>query len=1042
MQNPKSSPHCKKSAGFTLPAILVVVGALLILAVGVLLIVGIERNTARSFVDKQRAELAAKAGLEEVSGIFNTEAANDDFLVIQSTLTAAVAPAPAPLLQASPQLFIVRGKAATTTNSPPTFQYTPLFSTYLNPKTPAASPKVPETSALTLPQVEPLFDTDSKTFIDYETLPYQDKARASWLPVTDSNNKMVGRYSYWVEDLQSRVDAGTAGNTKDSGTHQRYGWKGGSAPNSARFPAPGLNAEISKPGTDGRDAEPPLNQVALYLLDPASAAKDTSALDKTIIDGRKALVSPDSTLAVAGILPPLTRGTDGHLLDIKARAVEEGLSASVQPYDERAVIPYAKGIDSSVAGKPKLNLNSLLAKPANDAVEEMAAFIKKGLPDFDDVNKPGGRPGGFPDNYLKTLSANAIDYADADTDATVSQGGIMGKQAYRGLDAYPLMSEVILHIKYLGTATLKGRKVLLWQIILFAELWNHTSEKVTGSARLSYENKMRPPAISAGVADDYFDSPELLGDKNQTQHTLSQIGGRYWSDKIAVSLAPNQYQFYKAATINYTIDVGPSTQTLQNTFEIYEDLGSSGISLMWNDREVDRNDKLIRGNSSPTNPELVYITNFKKQSGKANIPGHSYGVYNTNNNYKNNMGDSRQALYLRGDAYPLSDNSYPGNVSPNRRNIRNVTIYKNGLGQANVYGRVLPSEWPDGGHDSDVSGLPLSAPAVDDYDPTNTTLYPPQPNTREGDAPTFISNRGRFYSATELGRVYDPIMYTPMYDKSSDSSALLKGQMPAGRVSWPSVELGDTSDIYYGGGNTLRIGRPEHPKFDQPAKHAPLDMPGTHAARLLDLFHTGKSRSDKNTDREGPLVRIEGNINLNTASIDAIRAMAGGVLAADARLVKRTSDTHSTSTSAPPVSLLEVSTPTTSKEADLLAEAIIRGRPYSSPSEIACALGTDGKPVFGNRDILPEGNKTQWSDSAAEEAFARVYESSTVRSRNFRVWVVGQSVAPTATTNTAPEVLAEVRRAYTVFADPGARNSNGTIDSTKFKIQLLNENDF
>ncbi|MBC7980781.1 MAG: hypothetical protein H7Y36_09490 [Armatimonadetes bacterium] len=45
-------------------------------------------------------------------------------------------------------------------------------------------------------------------------------------------------------------------------------------------------------------------------------------------------------------------------------------------------------------------------------------------------------------------------------------------------------------------------------------------------------------------------------------------------------------------------------------------------------------------------------------------------------------------------------------------------------------------------------------------------------------------------------------------------------------------------------------------------------------------------------------------------------------------------------------------------------------------------------------------------------------------------------------TNTSPEVMAEVRKAYTVFADPGVRKSDGTIDSTKVRIQILNENDF
>lgn len=1035
MQLP-NHPRRRTARGFTLPAILVVVGALLILAVGALLIVGIERNTSRAFSDRERANLAARAGLEDLKGIFAKEVANDDFLVLQGQETKASGAAKDP----APYLYLARGSGG---DDKVSYRYVPLFSAATVPPAPTAG------SPIEAPAGKDLIGSLTK---EVSALPWHDPAKVSWVNILNANGKMISRYAYWVEDLQGRVDAGTAGNTKDTaGAHKRYGWKTGDmakTEKSAKFPAPGLNAEESKPGPDGRDAAPPLDQVALYLIDPEAKAKDESSLDKTIIDGRKALISPDSVLAVSGMLPPLTRGADGRLEKVEARALEENLTASVQPYDEQPVVPFAFGIDPSVTGKPKLNLNALLAKPAETAVDEMAAWIKKGLPDFEN------RKGGFPDDYLKTLAANAIDYADTDNDGTVSTSSIMGSGSYRGLDAYPLMSEVILHIKYLGNSVQKGRKVLLWQMIIYAELWNHTNHRVQGNARISYENGMRPPAIGAGVLGDRFDDPALMDDPDQVKSipALSRINDRYWSAPIAVDLVPNQYKFYKAVTVNYTMDVGPSSQTLQSKFEIYEDLGSSGISLMWNDKEVDRNDKLVRGNSSPTNPELEFNTNTAKQSGKANIPGHSYGIYNQNNDYKNNMGDSRQALYLRGSAYPLSDNSYPSNVSPNRRNIRNFTIYKNGQGQSAVYGRVLPSEWPDGGHDTPVSlWNPLSPPALN-YDPTT---YPDVKNTQtEGDTPTFLSNRGRFYSATELGRIFDPLMYLPKYDNADDTATLLTGTMPAKRVSWPSVEAGSTPDIYYGGGNTLRIGRPEHPNFDQPAEHAPADTPGNHAARLLDLFHAGKSRSETPADREGQVVRIEGHVNINTAPEDAIRALAGGMLTMDPRLVKRTSETHSSSTFAPPVSSLEVSAPTSqeadAKEGDLLAQAIIDGRPFSSPSEIASVLNPEGKLVFGNKFLYPHTpvaskpdiSQLQWSDAAAEEVFARVYESSTVRSRNFRVWVIGQAVAPTAVTNTSPEVLSEVRRAFTVFADPGVRKTNGEIDPIQFRTKVIDEIDF
>lgn len=98
--------------------------------------------------------------------------------------------------------------------------------------------------------------------------------------------------------------------------------------------------------------------------------------------------------------------------------------------------------------------------------------------------------------------------------------------------------------------------------------------------------------------------------------------------------------------------------------------------------------------------------------------------------------------------------------------------------------------------------------------------------------------------------------------------------------------------------------------------------------------------------------------------------------------------------------------------------------------------------MFGNKDFLRNGTKIHRSDAAAEETFARVYEAATVRSRNFRVWVVGQAVSPVTSTAAKPEVLAEVRKSFTVFADPGERNPDGSIDPAKSRLTILHENDF
>jgi hypothetical protein len=467
--------------------------------------------------------------------------------------------------------------------------------------------------------------------------------------------------------------------------------------------------------------------------------------------------------------------------------------------------------------------------------------------------------------------------------------------------------------------------------------------------------------------------------------------------------------------------------------------------------EVDRGDKFFRGNRPPEVNE--FSINSDRTLAKAHVMSHSYinEIVDEKQqaDYKNNMGDPRQTLYFRSDKFVIADNAYPSNVSPNRRNIRNASIYRDATGADRIFGRVLPSEWPDGGHNVTVTSIPAPGSGTT-YDPSNTTSFRPVTNSREGMAPTFISNRGRFFSATELGRVFDPVMYAPEYEKKSDTDRIVLGFMPPGQFLWPSIDeplnkAVSNASNFYGGGNTLRIGRPEHPLFSLPKLHAPNAMPDQNAARLLDLFHAGESRSDAAADREGPTVRIEGHVNINTATVDSLRALAGGLNEMDPRLSTRSSDSHSQDVMAPLVSQLKVSAPTRQKEADIVAEAIIRGRPYSSPSEIATALDDQddqAQVVMGNRLLLNQGKNVQWSDAAAEELFARVYNSSTVRSRNFRIWIVGQAVAATEVSATNPEVLSEVRRAYTVFADPGQRKADGTIDLTKTKLTILNENDF
>ena len=978
--NPRRCP------AFILPALLCIVSALLILAVGLLLDVGLERRTARSYVDYQRAELAANAGLQQVEASLKHATCNDTFLVLQATLN----PPNRSGRQAAPYGFLAQGTP--TPSNAYSFSYLPLFS---------ASRQPADSFRLSPPAVDALISTESDEFLELSPLPYLGPLRLAWIPLLDEQHQPVARYAFWVEDLQGKLDPLTTGNANgQDASLLAAAWP---------FPAPAL---------DPNPAHPPLAPLALHAIDPASTPAKPGQLAQTLIANRNSMLTPDSLLAAADVQPPLSRAPSGHLADPQARAVEENLATTLRPYLEQPCVPFVQGIATAVLGTPKLNLNALLGQgPAG--VAPMAAFIKHALPEFET------RKGGFPDDYLQTLAANAIDYADADSQSTLVAG------SHRGLDAFPLISEVILQIHYVGQQQVNGRRILNWRFRLFAELWNMTNLDVSGTTRLSYEVALPMDGIGAGTSSKRFDDPSLLDDPGKTSHHLTKFAGRYWSPEFEVNLRANEYKTYEAADVAYALDVGPAGIVVANHFSLTEHEGAAGISLLWNGQEVDRAAAIIRQKNG-----LEFNLATPRYASKATVAALSLGAYGSE---VDNPGDPRISYYLR--STPLGENANPENSSPNRRNIRRSTIYDaDSPRKPKTYGRVLPSEWPDGGHDSAVGSWPLCTDdAVAPTDPRYFWAQVPLASQ----APQRISNAGRFYSATELGRVFDPLLWQPTYDNPQDTAAIRKGLMPASRCAWPDVLAASPPSPDHGGGNSLRIGRPEHPAFDQPGKRA---------TDLLDLFHAGLSRSPERALREGHLVEIRGHVNLNTATRDVLRALAAGALRQDPSLatVPASLIHQPAPLMAPPPTPTTLYAPSTGtqSEADRIADAILRSRPFASPSQLALVKGQDGNPVFGNPDgyrpgiHLPNNTRVQWSDAAAEEVFARVYEASTVRSRNFRVWIVGQALAPATGARAAPLVLAEVRKVFTLFADPGQRANDGTIDPTNASTHVTHENNF
>lgn len=981
--------------GFALAAILMVMAALLLLAVGLLALAGTERKTARSYVDLKRADWVARAGLEEVRSLLREETANDDFLVLAR-------PGEHTERDALDYLFLARGGSG---EAEPEFRMRRLFSG--DRESFASRGELPDPEA------------GGSEGAGFRPLPWAELARVGWHEFENGKGEVVGRYAYWVEDLQGRLAATAAGNGLDGGGHARIAWP--------------LPAAAECDGDLSVAEEPSLAttvQLAAFAIDPeVRGDRDDSDLDNRLRENADLLVSPGSALAAAGLEPPFERGGDGRLLDGRADAVERLVAADRSAYLECPRVPFVAGIDPAVRGRPKRNLNRLLASESRaGAVDDFASWVAAALPDF------ARRAGGFPDDYLRTLAAGAFDYADEDGDPTLGDG-------FRGVDSHPLLSEVFLRIQYEGIELSEGRKYLVWEFRLFAELWNLGSRPASGTASVSYENGLQAVQVASLPPLPRFDAERLLLDPAVSMHSLSLSGGRFWSPAIEVELRPDEYAVFEFATVRQRIDIGPSSgpDALWVTdFFLEEPLGAAGIGLRWNGVEADRVAMLVRDSEG-----LAFSGDRRQVAVKAAIPGHSYGPYGM---FVNNPGDPRISRFLRREA--AGENSYPRNASPGRRNIRRGTIYDvdRSPRKPRHYGRVLPSEWPDGGHDSKVGNW---KPGGDvEIEPTDPRLLGLLPEADAATAPQRLSNAGRFLSPTELGHVFDPVMWRPAYadlpgapgSGRADSRRLLGewpvgAELPEGRDGWPAVTLASEPSPDYGGGNTLRIGRPEHPRFDEPR---------LRAVRLLDLFHCGRPWSADAEQRQGPLVAIRSQVNLNTAPVEVIRTLLVGELRQDPRAGRVTGTGHAPAPwMAPRVAEEAVATPARERAADLLAEAVVAGRPYFSRSELATLKDASGRAVFGNREWFADGGRLRWSDAAAEELFARLFQGSTLRSRNFRVWVIGQSLVPRrAGSDEPPQVLAESRKVFQLFANPGERDEQGGIVAENFEVEVRYENDF
>jgi hypothetical protein len=1015
MITPPARQPYPSPGGFSLVLTLMILAAVTLVVISLFTATINEHASASSHEAVERAELALQAGLAHIGGLLSDIARDDQFLILQlSTNSNSDAD---PNHRRKTMLIGARPNQDYSA-----WTYTPLGSGWM----PANREGAPSLAGLSFtPKIEHAVSASQSLRIQ----PWQTQPDVYWEQYYDSSNHSSGetrsaprlgaRYAFWIEDLQSLINLETAGNSNDHSGNQPRHQRTAITDTTVAAHVPGLN--LSAPD------HPRLNQTALYTLIRPEAVDDSADIqfDNWLISRRQALISPGmwKQIALDENFPvsSLTRNSATSLFPEDdtygnaANLLEANTTTGIMGYTEQPLIP-GYPIDHGFAGQGrlKLNLNQVLADIKSHtitsaaAVTQVAQHIRNHLPYFEE------RAGGFPFpksgngeekrlGYLKALAASIIDYADEDSAPTILEG------EYRGIDSFPLVNEQWQQFRIERDEIVDGNLILHFTYYTHLELWNQSNKTVKGKLKAALECKAGLVAGGRGPIHLEDSLDEVIDPQKPQRDPRDNL---VWLPEVDIHLLPNQFKLI-SMPVHYRFNVGVGAPG--DTVECPEDReskyhvkfqpeGAPEFTL------IDRPGGYLERNSRDIHYAGASGTAVR-QDFNTTIPGMSYGLSTRINDYRNNVSDPRAAFYITAIQSLVN---YERGSSPGGRNLRRSNT-GTALMTNLIHGEQLVSRWPDGGHDTQpaFSTNPYTtskAPHEEaKWQPYKTTNH--QPPTEPDKAPQLISNAGKYFSVSELGNIFDPHMWDP--DGGSETST----------VTWENfADLGTsaTPSSSYGGGNTLRIGRPEHTRWRP--DYRPSSDPARSkdrrysASALLDVFHVGMPFAAEPSLTTGNLVEIlPGQINVNTATREALRA----VLAGSAMM-----DPHSQPTRLTP--------PTHKAQADLLAQAIIDCRPYLSTAEVAekVPLPTDSQysdqPWFGSKDANVEVN-----DPALEEFFARLYNSSTVRSRNFRITLCAQALRHTP----SGEVVVEATRSrlYHVFINP-ERGADGRITRQHLQV--------
>ena len=654
--------------------------------------------------------------------------------------------------------------------------------------------------------------------------------------------------------------------------------------------------------------------------------------------------------------------------------------------NEPEVIPFGFGYADQ--GKPKYNLNSYINV---GGVAALADIINKNLTNF------GARGGAMSSSdYMNNIAASIVDYADSDDVPTADKPD---DPTYFGIENIPWPSELFDAIKFKNYVSGPPAQIRI-DLKDFVEVWNMGNKAIAAGTSiyisnsydlmLTFTNPSIPNGVGAGVSfkqnlKDLLDADNgnapnwtsyraftlpndlppsgyavLESDKaiNKTSHRT--LGANIPDDNWVAYAKTNA--FAKAA---WRVLIPKETETGTMTFR-----AKSGGQVVqkstgrWPGYIRFENTTGLQMGGSPADTFIfgnpIGFASQTASSSAGTAPVHSGG-------------DPRAQFFLSAALRAQAYNNPSGYASPGGRNWEKANIARYPESEVNPV-----KYWPDNGHTNNSDRG------------QNATSYGDSPLSFSNTPATnnwviFRNDTGSFSNILELGNIYDPLQWS---DQSGSGVATQPGL-------WTNLTTAASPDARFGGRNTLRVGRWEFSKFN---------TNGQRASQLLDLFAVGPSGGSGSVTN-----RIPGRININTASTNVLRALAAGVANSTDPALAPGSTNFFVPTNVVSAFVTGVANRTAQK-------------PFFSASELS-TLSTNtnaavwpSSAVFGNSNVA---GVQEWNDRAAEEWFAKIYPLATVRSRNFLVYAVGQTLQP-GTTN----VVSTAKAVFQVYIRP-VRGTDG-----------------